>query len=46
MYPALRASLGLFKFNPIEFSPASAGMTRQWDNSDLDRISHQGQDKG
>ena len=27
LYSALRASLRLFKFNPIEFSPAYAGMT-------------------
>jgi len=27
MYPALWASQRLFKFNPIEFSPACAGMT-------------------
>mgnify|MGYP001811787781 CR=1 FL=1 len=32
MYPALRASQGLFKFNPIEFSPAFAGMTLIFSN--------------
>ncbi len=27
MYTVLRASLRLFKFNPVEFSPVTAGMT-------------------
>jgi len=35
MYSALRASLRLFKFNPIEFSPASAGMTMRHYNNPL-----------
>ncbi len=38
MYTALRASLQLLKFNPIEFSPAFAGMTHKWDSSGFDPI--------
>ena len=31
----LRTSLWLFKFNPVEFSPAFAGMTRMWDSNGI-----------
>jgi hypothetical protein len=27
----------LFKFNPVEFSPASAGMTYMWDSSGINQ---------
>ena len=36
MYFILRTSLRLFKFNPVEFSPAFAGMTSKWDSNGPD----------
>ena len=40
MYFILRTSLRLFKFNPVEFSPASAGMTYMWDSSGINQSFH------